>query len=300
MKYNLLRLKDKILFDKFLDSRRTELSTYAFTNIFIWRDLFKIFWAIIEDNLCIFFKDDIGAFLYLPPLGKKQSDSLIKKCFTIVDEFNLNRDISRIENVPEEKLDFYRSLGYEYVYKGSDYIYKCDELFWLKGSRFKSKRAAFNYFIKHYQFDYEPYSLRHKNECITLYKDWMNNRKMKSKEAVYIQMLEDNFISLKEALDNYKQLDLMGRVVKINNRIKGYTFGFRLNQDTFCILFEITDLSIKGISQFIFRNFISELKDYPYINIMDDSGLENLRRVKFSYRPVKLIPSYIVKRKPNV
>jgi uncharacterized protein len=70
-----------------------------------------------------------------------------------------------------------------------------------------------------------------------------------------------------------------------------------LDKDTFCILYEITDLTIKGLSQFIFRQFCSELKDYRYINVMDDSGLENLKRVKLSYRPLKVIPAYIVKRK---
>jgi hypothetical protein len=128
----------------------------------------------------------------------------------------------------------------------------------------------------------------------------MDNRKAKSSDPVYIKMLEDGFITHRQALDNYKDLNLVGRVVKINNRIKGYTFGFKLNRDIFCILFEITDISIKGISQFIFRRFTEEFKDHPYINIMDDSGLENLRRVKLSYRPLKLIPCYIVKRRTNV
>lgn len=296
MKYHPLRLKDKILFDRFLNLKRYELSTYAFANIFIWRGLFKIFWVIIEDNLCIFFKDKIGTFLYLPPLGKRQSKELIEKSFAIMDRFNRNKDISRIENVEEPDLDFYRSLGYECVFKGCDYICRNHKLISLRGNAFKSKRAAFNYFIKHYQFDYQPYSLKNKNECICLYNAWMRNRKIKSTDPVYIKMLEDSFISQKEALDNFKKLNLVARVVKINNRIKGYTFGFLLNPDTFCILYEIADLSIKGLAQFIFRRFIEELKDYPYINIMDDSGLENLRRVKLSYRPVKFIPSYIVKQ----
>ena len=296
MKYNPLRLKDKVLFDKFLGANRKELSTYSFANIYIWRSLFKIFWVIIEENLCVFFKDGIGTFLYLPPLGRRQSKDLIERCFGIMDGFNPNKDVSRIENIAECGLDFYRSLGYDCVYKGSDYVYRVSDLIRLKGASFKSKRAAFNYFIKHYRFDYRPYSLRDKDSCLALYRKWMNNRRGKSDDPVYIKMLEDSFLTQQEALSNYKKLDLAGRVVKINNRLKGYTFGFPLNKDTFCILFETTDLSIKGISSFIFRRFVEELPDYQYINVMDDSGLANLRRVKLSYRPVKLIPSYIVKR----
>lgn len=300
MKYRSLKLKDKILFEKFLNIKRYELSTYAFANIFIWRDLFKIFWVIIEDNLCIFFKDDLGTFLYLPPLGKRKSKNLIKICFDIMDGLNLNRDISRIENVDEQNLDFYRSLGYECIYKGYDYICASNDLLELKGNRFKSKRAAFNYFIKHYQFDYQPYSLKDKKDCLALYRDWMLNRKEKCGDSIYVKMLEDSFISLNAALSNYKKLHLIGRVVKIDKCIKGHTLGFPLNNHTFCVLFEITDLSIKGLSQFIFRKFVEELRDYRYINIMDDSGLENLRRVKLSYQPKKFAAAYIVKRKCDV
>jgi hypothetical protein len=61
-------------------------------------------------------------------------------------------------------------------------------------------------------------------------------------------------------------------------------------------MYEIADSSVKGLAQFIFREFCSGLKDYTYINIMDDSGLENIQKTKLSYRPVKIIPAYIVAR----
>ena len=110
-------------------------------------------------------------------------------------------------------------------------------------------------------------------------------------------MLGDSGACLKELLDNYKGLDFTGRVVKINNAIKAFTFGFALNADTFCIFFEITDLSTKGLAQFIFCDFCRSLTGYKYINIMDDSGLENLKKVKLSYHPVKIIPAYIATRR---
>jgi hypothetical protein len=110
-------------------------------------------------------------------------------------------------------------------------------------------------------------------------------------------MLGDSLNCLKILLGNYRKLGCIGRIAKVDKKIKAFSFGFRLNADTFCILYEVADLSAKGLSQFIFQRFSSELKDYRYINIMDDSGLENLKAVKLSYRPVKLVPAYIVKRR---
>ncbi len=125
----------------------------------------------------------------------------------------------------------------------------------------------------------------------------MKERQSQNQDRIYQGMLEDSRNCLKVALDNYASLGFMGRAVKIDKEIKAFTFGFRLNPDTFCILYEIADLSIKGLSQFIFRRFCSELEGYKYINIMDDSGLDNLKKVKLSYYPAKLIPAYIAKRK---
>jgi len=297
MELNTLAIKDKKLFDKFLNLEAHQLSTYAFENIYIWKGLFDIKWLILQDSLCVFFQDKIGCFLYLAPLSRNKKPEVIKKIFQIMDRFNKNKDISRIENIEEESLPFYENLGYICQNKSYDYLCLRSDLTQLRGNKFKSKRACFNYFIKHYEFQYLPFSLKYRDECLGLYDSWVKERKMKNQNRIYQFMLEDSRRALKNALDNYSDLNFIGRLIKIDKKIKAFTFGFKLNQDTFSILYEITDLSIKGISQFIFRRFSSELEGYKYINIMDDSGLENLKKVKLSYQPVKLIPAYIVTRR---
>ena len=297
MKLNKLSLKDKKIFIKYLSLTKHELSGYAFENIYIWKGLFDIYWTIIKDALCVFLKDKMGCFLYISPEAFKIKPEVIKEVFIIMDGFNKNKGISRIENVEEKDLSFYQDLGYEYIYKSCDYVCKKKDLVQLKGNRFKSKRACFNYFIKHYDFEYLPYSLKYRSDCLKLYNLWMEERKTKIKDAVYQGLLSDSRTCLKILLNDYPDLDFSGGLVRIKKEIKAFSFGFKLNTDTFCILYEITDLSIRGLAQFIFCKFCSELKDYKYINIMDDSGLKNLKKVKLSYYPARLIPSYIIKRK---
>src|SRR3989338_1580055 len=297
MELNTLSIKDKSLFDNFLSLKAHQLSTYAFENIYIWRGLFDIKWSILEDSLCVFFQDKTGCFLYLAPLSVKKNPGAIKKSFRIMDRLNKNKDISRIENIEEKDISFYEGLGYTCQNKSYDYLCLRSDLTQLRGNKFKSKRSCFNYFTKHYKFQYPPLSLKYRDGCLELYDSWAKERKTKNDDRIYQGMMEDSRKSLKNALDNYSDLNFIGRIVRINKKIKAFTFGFKLNQDTFCILYEITDLSIKGLSQFIFSRFSSGLEGYKYINIMDDSGLENLKKVKFSYHPLKLIPAYIVKRR---
>jgi len=295
MRLNKLAIKDKKIFNKYLTRNEHELSVFAFENIYIWKKHFNIFWAIIGDSLCIFFKDSVGCFLYLPPLGKSNKPGVIKEAFEIMNKYNENKELSRIENVEEKDLAFYKKIGYECVEKSCDYICKTSDMIQLKGDKFRRKRAAYNYFVKNYKHEYLPFSLKYKNDCLKLYDAWMKNRKTTNQDAIYQGMLEDSKISLKVLLDSYKDLDLIGRIVKVGGKVKAFTFGFSLNKDMFCVIYETTDLSIKGLSQFIFREFCRESKKYKYINIMDDSGLENLKRVKLSYHPIKSAKAYIIK-----
>jgi len=294
-----IRLSDKTLFNKFLKQKKPahELSVFAFENIYIWKKLYDIRWAIINDCLCVFFQDRIGCFLYLPPLGEQISPAAVTKAFQIMDGFNSNKEISRIENIEEQDVDVFKSMGYCCEYKSCDYLCSRADLAGLKGDKFKSKRAACNYFIKHYEFQYLPFSPRHKTGCAELFLLWQQQRSAAMDDKLYCGMIDDSLTCLKILFRDFKRLEITGRVVKIREAIKAFSFGYRLNNDTFCILYEITDLSIKGIAQFVFREFCSELKGLRYINIMDDCGLDNLKKVKLSYRPIKSAPAYIAIRR---
>lgn len=291
-----LTLKDRGFIDKFLKAAPRQLSVYAFENIYIWKALFDIRWMLIEGNLCVFFKDRIGTFLYLSPLGGTRSAKAIERVFEILCRLNSNKEFAHIENIQDSDVEFFRRLGYRCEAKPGEYLYSRSKLAALKGNSFKSRRAGVNYFIKHYRSDYEPFSLKHKNQCLRLFKLWMLERKAHCRDAFYQGMLEDSFNVLGMVFKNYSKLNFSGGVVKIDGEVKAFTLGFPLSGSIFCILYEAADLSVRGAAQFIFQRFCGELKDYKYINVMDDSGLENLRKVKLSYRPDKIISSYIARR----
>lgn len=294
-----ITLKDKAIFTRFLNSRQHQLSVYNFSNIFIWKKIFQIYWEIIEEQLCLFFRDRIGCFMYLAPLGAKPSSSVTQKCFTLMDRFNPNQIVSRIENVEKQDLPFYRNLNYQIQAKSSEYLYSRKDLVDLGGNKFKSKRSCINFFKKHYRFRYLSYSLKYQNSCLELYDRWMKERKQSHQGVLYLAMLADSRRCLEVLLKKCYDLDCCGRLVNIDKEVKAFTFGFKLNQATFCVLYEITDRAIKGLAQFIFQQFCKEMREFQQINIMDDSGLDNLKKTKLSYRPISLIPAYIVLRKLN-
>ncbi len=292
-KINLAR-KDEI--EALLGLKQHSLSAYSLSGIYIWRGIYEIFSAPVGPCECIFFKDQLGCFAYLPPLGNDIDPQVIAGCFRIMDDYNPNKAVSRIENVEEAELSFFTRHGYVHDEKPGEYICKREELAGLKGDRFKSKRAACNFFASNYKFTYRPFRAQDKEGALELYRSWADERGRKSKDKIYLGMMRDNLSAQTEAMDNFRELGLSGRVIEINGKMRAYTIGYPLNEDTFCILFEITDLSVKGAAQYIFRTFCAEL-GYKNINIMDDSGLDNLKKVKLSYHPARIVPSYIIKRR---
>ncbi len=296
IKFKELRLNDRSLFEGYLGRGGYSLSVYHFCNIFIWQDIFRIFYTILDGCLCLFFQDSGGCFMYLPPLGERVSLCVIEDCFTIMDGYNPNRDISRIENVGERELRIYCAYGYNYSTKPGDYLYRREDIAYLKGNRFKSQRSSYNYFVRHYDFEFRPFTRGDIPGCLFLSQRWAEQRRKRFSDSIYQSMLQCSLSSQRIALENTEQLGLEGYVIAINGEIAAYTLGFALSTETFCILFEVCNLVYKGISQYIFSRFCEGLGGYRYINAMDDSGLENLRRVKMSYHPIRVVPNYIIRR----
>ena len=291
--FNSLTLKNKPLVERYLKKSNCSISTYHFANIFVWKDLFRIFWLKIGMSLCIFYQDALGMFMALPPLGEV-NESIITRCFAAMNSYNKNSEISRIENIPEDDLEKYKEARLTAKLKDTEYVCLREDLAALKGDNFKSKRAGYNHFVKHYHPEVLEYNKNMYKECLGLYQLWADTRKCEARGVLYQQMLEDSRISFQAALRYYHALSLSGYVVKVKGKIKACSLGYPLNKEVFCILFEVCDLRLKGIAQCIFREFARRLSGYAYINIMGASELENLKQAKLSYKPLKTINVYNV------
>ena len=290
-----LRITDRPLIDRFLSSKETMLSAYAFVSHYIWSDIFHYYWGILDGHLCLFAQ--YGDYLYMPipPILSENpcASTALSSGFAIMNRINKNKAVSRIENIDAAQTEAFISLGYDVKPGEGEYVYLREDLANLKGNPYKSKRAICNHFIKNYNYSYEPFQARFADDCIQLYDLWQKRKKAKIHDSFSTALSEDASLAHRQAIMQYEALQLTGKVVRINNRVEGYLFGFKRREDMFCVLLEITNPGIRGLAQFIFREFCREMDAYTYINALGDSGLKNLRRVKLSYRPCNIVPSYI-------
>jgi len=294
-----LLLAKKKIFERFLKKSDYVLSAFSFINIFTWKDFFDFKFCIINDTLCVFAKSALGTFLYLPPIGKRLTQKTVETCFEIMFKENKGKGVSRIENVEEKDLKFFPPAQYQIYKKSEEFVYEREEIALLRGNKYKSKRALHNQFVRMNQHRFISYDASMKKACLILYEQWSQNRKKANKDEIYQQMIDENKIVHQICLQDYRRLGLAGRVVFIKGKLAAYTFGFQLKDDTFCVLLEIADLQIKGLPTYIFKEFCSdpELKKFKLINVMDDFGLEEIRKTKLSFRPCQVHPCYVVSKK---
>ena len=291
MELHPLTPNDKATFDQYARKQPHALSSYAFANIFIWRPLFDISWALINKKFCLFFENKIGMFMPLPPLGGFDQGTL-ETVFEIMQEANNNKDVSRIENVETGDFGFFQAPRFRTFEKSKEYIVRQDDIANYRGQKFKHQRASYNFFKKNNAGQLRDYTCDDQEAVRTLYSRWMKVRMSKNSDSVYQAMLEDSFKAFKELLLYWEDLEVKAQVVVCDGEISAFTSGVSLPNRSFCINFEIANLSYKGLAAYIFSEFAKTLESSPEINIMDDSGIENIRRTKMMFKPARQISSH--------
>jgi hypothetical protein len=316
LKHFDLKAKEEMV--KYLDVINVDISDYTFAGNYIWLSTATGFYAIVNDTFCLFVLNSGELSMLLPPLGEKNNTyEAMLKCFDIMNTHNSNKNYSKIEYVHENLLEGF----VDYLEEGTliydmlkdfviekklvDYVYESEDLIDLKGDSYKSKRHEINKFKKVY-LNYKVEILdiqKHKDGITALFNKWVKDRTMympKEEVETFLDGIYFERFAVKRLLNDYDNLDVVGMVLYIDDEIKGFTVGEKINETTSSVIIEKTDFEILGCAQFIFREFTKYLKEIygsTYINVGDDMGFENLKKVKMSYRPDKLIPKYTIYQK---
>ena len=285
-------IEAKTLFDRYAQFIEAPLSDYTFANNIIWLSQKSGFYQIIEDCFCLFSLNGNCLTMLLPPMGAPARQlAALAACFRIMDGYNPTPYFSVVEYVYRDFTNLLDPADDRWMVERSlpDYIYCTDDLIQLKGNAYKTKRSEINQFRRTYlDHRLEQLGPQHWDGIRELINTWLRNRiKYMSGETIadFFYTVEQERQAIERALAHYDTLGLRGLCLFIDNRLEGFTFGERITPDVANVLVEKTNFAIPGSAQYLFREFAKDLSDCTFINVGDDLGLENLRRVKMSYRP---------------
>lgn len=289
--FTKLTLADKQIVEKYLYEFQPIVSELNFNELFIWRNYYQVYLSIINNNLCIKINEENDEYFY-PIIGNFKINETVKQLFLFCKKNNIQLKFTAVTDNFLTKIDCFKNIFVEEYFCFHDYLYKTIDLINLAGSKFDAKRNFIKQFNANYKYIFLPITKEIINECKEFVIDWHKQIKLLKKS--YFSFEEEHATTL-ELLNHYFELDLIGAVIKINNKIVAITVASKLNDNTALIHIEKAFREYKGIYQTINQMFCKNmLYNFDYINREQDLCDEGLRKAKLSYNPYKIIEKKVV------
>lgn len=286
--FRIIDISDKERICRCLEKSDFQGCEYSFANNMAWRRLSNSKIAFFKDFYisCAFDTDDnIPVFVF--PSGEGNYYEVFEEMKKYAE--SLNKPL-RISGVTENGLEILNSIcpsdsfTVEFDRDGSDYIYNSSDLINLSGRKYHQKRNHLSK-INQYNWSFSEMTDSDFDECISFSAVNYNNKNgIDDFSSVAEQFAINTFFT------NFHNLGLFGGVIRIDNKVRAFTIGERLNSNTMCVHIEKADTSYQGLYPAINNQFCKAFADkFRYVNREEDMGLEGLRKSKLSYNPVYLL-----------
>lgn len=287
--------KDKATFDEFFGSRYCENAEYTFTNLYMWREMLNLQWAVEDDVLYIFSSNE-EIFAAWQPIGAQDKmQDAITKILQAAEQLRGEKKFMFVvvEKIFADELEKYPHAKFNITAERDnfDYVYLAQDLINLSGRKFHGKKNHLNAFRKEYSdAKYLPITEDIIPKCREELNIWSETHKRANPDDPFIGYEQ---AAIHEIFDHFDAFKLKGGAILINDKVVAFTFGERLNSDTAVIHVEKADPNVRGIYAAINQAFVAyEWSDMIYINREEDMGIDGLRQAKESYRPIKMIEKF--------
>ena len=273
-------LEDREIITSYFGKAPSRSCERTFANVYLWSRHYPVTWAIIEDALVFKSQDETHLSWAYP-----------KRALSVMEAYSEEQgyEFSMYSVTPEmfAQLEtfFPGKFQIEYDRDEADYVYEREKLETLSGKKLHGKRNHINKFKSvHEDWDYETLTEDNVEECFQMALKWRNLNGCEDDEEKNAEMC----VSL-NSLRLFRELNLVGGVLRVEGEIVAFTMGEKLCEDTFVVHIEKAYADVDGAYPMINQQFVQhECRDYQYVNREEDTGADGLRQAKMSYRPAFL------------
>ena len=270
----------------------TMASDASFANIYLLRNKYSTKISRYKDFIIRKYSGKGARCGYTFPLGKGDVAKALAEIEKDAKECGERLQFAFVTEEQKEVLE--NAMPARFCYSSdagdSDYIYLRSELASLSGKAFHKKKNHFSKFVRTYP-DYKYYEI---GAC-NIYDA------QKVADAWYYEHLQDEdasqlaeYKAIKEALDNFEELGLIGGIIYVNDSPCAMTIASKINENTVDVHFEkaVGEYALNGGYAAINKLFSEKLDGVTWLNREEDIGIEGLRKAKLSNRPKIMLKKY--------
>jgi hypothetical protein len=259
--------------------------------LLMWRDSFACALAVKDGTSFIIAHYD--KYVYCPVPPRPFTLENLEAAFDYMKKVNgPGPGISRVEGLTEERKKQAESWGFPARPALTEYLYDRAQLAGLHGDPYRAKRAEVNHLLKHHALVLRPYRASDFKSCGDLYELWRDQRLPDLKGEMGETMLRSAQKAHLQALLHGEDWGMDAWVALVEGRLAAYSVGAALSPDSYGVYLEVTDLTVKGLSAYIFANVCRQVESYPFINTGDAEGLPRLAESKEHWHPARKIQIY--------
>ena len=297
--FKRIELSDREWIEPLLAKGNLRGSEHTFSNNFIYRKIYQIDVARMNDYYLVRSSHGSDLVSYLYPAGSGDLKPVVEAMLADADA---NARVFQLHGATAEGIATLESLfpgvfAFEETRDNFDYLYESEKLITLSGKKLHSKRNFINRFQAEHEgnWSFEPITPKNIDECWEMNERWCEVNGCDDNKS---ESLLEEACAVRNSFNHFQALGLSGGALRLNGGIIAYTMGRPVNSDTFIVHIEKAFSDIPGAYPMINQQFASYYcRDFRYINREDDVGDEGLRKAKLSYKPAILLEKYMVTRK---
>lgn len=266
-------------------------SEYCFSNSYNWRNIYGV--QVGQTHGFLVIRCTKPSITYSFPAGSGDLKAALQDIMDDAKENNVPLFINCIQNEGKEQMETLFPEVFEFTYDRDlcDYIYSVESLTTLAGKKLHGKRNHINNFkAAHPDWQYEAITPENLKDCWEMNLKWCALYGCSDNDS-----LNKESCAVENAFANFEAEGLLGGLLREEQGgpVIAYTMGRPLNSDTFIVHIEKAFHDIQGAYPLINQQFVEHnCQDFTYVNREDDTGAENLRKAKLSYRPAILLDKY--------
>ena len=259
----------------------------------MWRDEFA--YALVSQGSASFLIAHYEPYVYFPAPPHPFNAETVQTAFDYMRRVNgAGAGISRIEGLTEEQQKSAEKWGFPGRATLEEYLYDRSQIAGLQGDPFRAKRAEINHLLKENAVVLRPYRESDLEKCGELYELWKSQRIPTLQGGMGEKMLLSSQKAHFRALHEGEDWGMDAWVVLLGGRLAAYSAGKALSSGTYGIYLEVTDLTVKGLSAYIFASICRQMESFALINTGDAEGLPRLAESKEHWHPCRRLQLYAV------